>query len=278
MAYKLGDVYIGNYGISQAFGANPQTYAVFGLKGHPGIDIPAPSMTLALSAANGFICEIGFDAGGYGNYIKICHGDYLTLYGHLNDILVKKGDTVVSGQLIGHTNNTGFSTGPHLHVGVAPCDAQGNKTDPNNGYSGYIDPMGSLCEWDIKNLTSPVIPVIDTNPPVQTDPIDLNIKTVQATDFITVVNFGLQNGLGVYLTNNNDSIDLTNNPADEKGGEKINKWISSLLSEIEQLKSTPLAQEVNDVQNATEAGVPTSQANFVSGIFSAIRDFIFVKK
>src|SRR5882672_5603711 len=104
MAFILGDIFIGNFPMTQSFGANPQTYAAFGLKAHPGTDWGCPSMTMALSAADGFVSEIGFESGGYGNYIKIVHGEYLTLYGHLNDIIVKKGDQIISGQLIGHTN------------------------------------------------------------------------------------------------------------------------------------------------------------------------------
>ena len=53
---------------------------------------------------------------GYGNYIEIDHGDgWITLGAHLLEGYVKAGDSVKMGQLIGKTNNTGCSSGPHIH-------------------------------------------------------------------------------------------------------------------------------------------------------------------
>lgn len=157
MAFLLGDIYIGDYPVTQRFGDHPEVYnARFGLKGHNGEDIGVPMLTPILAAANGFVSEVGFDPDGYGNYIKIVHEGYLTLYGHLNDVTVALKDKVVSGQLIAHSDDSGFSDGPHLHFGVAPCDVAGNKTEQNNGYSGYIDPNGDRCHWEIMNLNEPV--------------------------------------------------------------------------------------------------------------------------
>lgn len=57
---------------------------------------------------------------GYGNYIQIDHGDgWMTLCAHLLDGYVKAGDTVVAGQIIGHCDHTGWSSGPHLHLKVS---------------------------------------------------------------------------------------------------------------------------------------------------------------
>lgn len=56
---------------------------------------------------------------GYGNYIEIDHGDgWRTLAAHLMDGLVKAGDLVKMGQLIGHCDNTGWSSGPHCHFKI----------------------------------------------------------------------------------------------------------------------------------------------------------------
>jgi len=62
-----------------------------------------------------------------------------------NGLVVKKGDVLESGQLIGYGNSTGMSTGNHLHFGLKPQmkDANGNYYTPNkdNGMLGCIDPM-----------------------------------------------------------------------------------------------------------------------------------------
>jgi hypothetical protein len=50
---------------------------------------------------------------------------------------------VKAGQLLGYSDNSGFpkeSTGPHLHLGLMPCDSTGKAIDPTNGYLGCIDP------------------------------------------------------------------------------------------------------------------------------------------
>ena len=69
-----------------------------------------------------------------GNHIKIDHGDGIeSVYAHLSQLLVQKGDTVQQGQIIGYTGSTGNSTGPHLHFEI---HLNGSKVDPLN----YVDP------------------------------------------------------------------------------------------------------------------------------------------
>jgi murein DD-endopeptidase MepM/ murein hydrolase activator NlpD len=56
---------------------------------------------------------------GYGNAVILEHRfAYKTLYGHLNEIVVKKGQRVRSGQILGTVGNSGRSTGPHVHFEV----------------------------------------------------------------------------------------------------------------------------------------------------------------
>jgi hypothetical protein len=56
------------------------------------------------------------DATGYGAHVRIQHDEgYLTIYGHMMDFKVKAGDEVEAGDVIGRSDNTGNSTGPHLH-------------------------------------------------------------------------------------------------------------------------------------------------------------------
>lgn len=184
MEYKLGDIFIGDFDVTQQFGAHPEIYFPrYQLKGHNGVDFGCPTMTPILSAADGWVSESGFDAGGYGNYIKVVHDGYFTLYGHLNDILVRFKDKVVAGQIIGHSNNTGFSTGPHLHFGVAPCDINGIKTESGNGYSGYINPLGDRCKWDVKGLKEPIVPTIEQMPDVPVPAKDFTEIVTKSTNW-----------------------------------------------------------------------------------------------
>jgi len=86
-------------------------------KGHAGIDYRANVGASVMAADNGKIIEItGGWAGGFGNSILVDHGGgWTTRYAHLSQIDVSVGDNVSQGQTIGHSGNTGWSTGPHLH-------------------------------------------------------------------------------------------------------------------------------------------------------------------
>lgn len=87
-------------------------------KFHRGIDIAGPINTKIVSPSNGKVVFAGAKRG-YGNYIKIDHGNGITTeYGHLKKVFANKGDTVRRGQTIGIQGNTGISTGDHLHYEV----------------------------------------------------------------------------------------------------------------------------------------------------------------
>jgi len=85
---------------------------------HEGQDISAPYGTPVVATARGTVRFAGYrDA--YGNMVIIDHGDGVqTAYAHLSAILVKPGDTVSRGALIGKVGSTGRSTGNHLHYEV----------------------------------------------------------------------------------------------------------------------------------------------------------------
>ena len=85
---------------------------------HPGIDIAVATGTPVHAAADGVVTYAGWLTG-YGNVVIIYHGsDISTLYAHLERYIVRKGDKVKRGQVIAYSDNTGWSTGPHLHFGV----------------------------------------------------------------------------------------------------------------------------------------------------------------
>jgi murein DD-endopeptidase MepM/ murein hydrolase activator NlpD len=84
-------------------------------KPHGGLDIGAPLGTPVIASDSGYVTFAGWDKTGYGNLVIINHGNgFLTYYGHLSEITVKKGDTVAQGQRIGRVGASGNSTGPHL--------------------------------------------------------------------------------------------------------------------------------------------------------------------
>jgi murein DD-endopeptidase MepM/ murein hydrolase activator NlpD len=85
---------------------------------HAGIDIANDIGTSVRVAMAGRVSYVGW-YGGYGYVVMVEHGQgYDTLYGHLSDYVVAKGQHVQTGQLIAHIGNTGDSTGPHLHFEV----------------------------------------------------------------------------------------------------------------------------------------------------------------
>lgn len=83
---------------------------------HTGNDIPAPSGTEIHAANGGVVTDVGYNSV-YGNYIQISHGNgYATFYAHMKKkAIVKEGETVSRGQVIGYVGTTGWSTGNHLH-------------------------------------------------------------------------------------------------------------------------------------------------------------------
>lgn len=89
----------------------------FGLcTGHRAIDYAAPMGTPIRSVGDGTITSVGWSRVGYGNLTTIRHnGTYSTNYAHQSRIIVKKGQQVKQGQVIGYVGSTGLSTGPHLH-------------------------------------------------------------------------------------------------------------------------------------------------------------------
>lgn len=89
-----------------------------GLAMHSGIDFRAPTGTNVRVTAAGRVIEAGTN-GGYGRMVEVDHGHGIsTRYAHLSAILVKEGDMVPKGAVIGQVGSTGRSTGPHLHYEV----------------------------------------------------------------------------------------------------------------------------------------------------------------
>ena len=85
---------------------------------HSGIDLAGPVGTTIYATADGYVGRAGV-VGGYGNLIELEHGKSIqTRYGHLSAILVRPGQRIKRGDIIGRMGSTGRSTGSHLHYEV----------------------------------------------------------------------------------------------------------------------------------------------------------------
>ncbi len=86
---------------------------------HGGLDISGTGYGSKIYATNnGTVQEANYHYS-FGNHVIINHNNgYLTLYGHMSRIAVKKGDVVARGQVIGYVGMTGVATGPHVHYEI----------------------------------------------------------------------------------------------------------------------------------------------------------------
>jgi murein DD-endopeptidase MepM/ murein hydrolase activator NlpD len=86
---------------------------------HTGIDFTAPIGTPIYATGDGVVERKKGKMTGYGKVVVIDHGyGYESLYAHMSKIIVKPGEKVKRGQVIGYVGNTGRSTGPHLHYEI----------------------------------------------------------------------------------------------------------------------------------------------------------------
>jgi murein DD-endopeptidase MepM/ murein hydrolase activator NlpD len=101
-----------------AMGWISQGYSEIAGKKHPGIDLAMPQGTPVYATAFGVVTFSGAD-GFYGNMVMIRSDDTIeTVYGHNRENIVNVGDTVMAGQRIAISGNTGKSSAPHLHYEI----------------------------------------------------------------------------------------------------------------------------------------------------------------
>ncbi len=123
-----------NYRVTSRFGT--RKHPVLGItRAHKGMDLAKPYGSPVTASRTGRVVFTGW-SGGYGNLIQIRsvlkskNGSkaFIICYGHLSKILVREGQTVRTGQLIGRVGSTGISTGPHLHFEIR--DENGSALNP----------------------------------------------------------------------------------------------------------------------------------------------------
>ncbi len=110
---------------------------------HTGMDFSAPKGTPIYATGDGTVKKVKRSRRGYGNIVKIDHGyGYQTFYAHMDRFIVKRGQKVKRGDIIGFVGSTGTSTAPHLHYEVIKNK---RKVNPVNYYFNDLTPE----EYDI---------------------------------------------------------------------------------------------------------------------------------
>lgn len=124
--------------ISSGFGS--RRHPILGaMRHHQGIDIACAVGSEVRAVLPGKIERAG-TAGGYGNLVSIRHTGEISQsrYGHLSRILVKPGEKVLKGQLIGLSGMSGLATGPHLHFELF---REGRPVDPEKVLARLPQPL-----------------------------------------------------------------------------------------------------------------------------------------
>lgn len=127
----------GEFPMTQAFGERPDVYARFGLPGHNGRDYGCPVWTPLVAPADAEVIEAAHDVSGYGYYVKLrtpdgedwllAHGDHP--FGR------PVGTWLAEGAYVFCSGTTGYSSGPHVHVGYRAVG-----TDHSGPWKGWSDP------------------------------------------------------------------------------------------------------------------------------------------
>ncbi len=159
LAWPLDQITITQYfGNTPFASANPQIYSG---KGHNGVDFRAAIGTRVKAALSGTVTATGdtdlvCPGASYGKWVLIRHANGLsTLYAHLSLIRVSPGQSVSTGEVIGYSGNTGYSTGPHLHFTLYATQGvevrkfpsrvcRGTYTIPVADLKAYLNPLSYL--------------------------------------------------------------------------------------------------------------------------------------
>ena len=106
------------------------------LSWHNGLDLRAKNEP-AYAMMDGIVEKVGYDNRS-GNYVTLRHGKFYISYCHLSSIIVRKGEYVYPGIIVGVTGNTGRSTGSHLHL---TCKKDGKSINPAILFTANSSPL-----------------------------------------------------------------------------------------------------------------------------------------
>lgn len=137
-----------NVFVTQEFGKTSVSGRLYSSGTHDGIDLRASVGTPVRTALTGTVLEVNHGAVRncqYGKWVIVKHSNGLaTLYAHLSDIHVSKGQTLATGSLLGYAGNTGYATGPHLHFTVYLADALSFKSFKCKSGTSVMVPIAPL--------------------------------------------------------------------------------------------------------------------------------------
>jgi hypothetical protein len=137
--------------INQYFGQNPHNYAQFGLPGHEGLDLMAPTGSKIFAVAPGTVRVVHTQANthNYGIHVRVDHADgWQTIYGHMQQATARVGQPVKAGDQLGLADNTGNSFGSHLHLTLKRQN------------SSYTDNTGTKWPFNIFDPTPFLLPLL----------------------------------------------------------------------------------------------------------------------
>ncbi len=138
--------------ITQNFGKTVAAKRLYVSGSHNGVDFGVKAGTPVKAMMNGKVIGTGdtdvtCPRASFGRWVLIEYPNGLTaIFAHLSVISVKQGEAVAQGQVVGYSGNTGYSTGPHLHVSLYASDAVKVESRPSASCSG-------------KTYTMPIAPV-----------------------------------------------------------------------------------------------------------------------
>ena len=146
-SWPTSDVYI-----TQQFGRTSASGRLYASGSHNGLDLKALMGTPIKAMADGTVAGAGdtdltCPRASFGKWILIKHDNGLAAtFAHLSVISVSGGQKVKRGEIIGYSGNTGYSTGPHLHISVYPNNGVNAESRPSAACGGktYYMPIAAV--------------------------------------------------------------------------------------------------------------------------------------
>ncbi|PTQ16813.1 hypothetical protein CWO33_04100 [Vibrio splendidus] len=167
--YKINNDYVfplpKHYRVSSSFDLNRKHPITNRIAPHFGTDYATPIGTEIHSLSDGVVLKSRYNRFA-GNYLTIKHtdGNYAR-YLHLSERHVLAGEYITKGQIIGHTGNSGRTTGPHLHLELSVAGVPVNFEQYINADKSYNDQFIYIAQAERKQLIKSLAQSVQSNQP-----------------------------------------------------------------------------------------------------------------